>query len=188
MAGNDKRPLDLEWGAGSLWTAQTISCNPGSGTVNCLRWAEINPSNANVLQAGVWAGNGIFVTFPDLAVNDAGDMAIGYTKSSASSYPGVWAASRSFNDPANTLSGETLLKAGEIKYLSFEPNSPRRWGDYTGMTVDPDGVRFWYLGEYSKNTGTNQGRWGNWISELTVGNGDLIFFDGFESGTTGAWG
>ncbi len=134
-------PSTFEWGAGSLWTAQTISCNPGSGTVNCVRWAEISPANASVLQAGVWAGNGIYLTFPDLAVNDAGDMAIGYTKSSASTYPSVWAAGRAFSDPAGNLNGETLLKAGEIKYLSFEPNSPRRWGDYTGMTVDPDGLK-----------------------------------------------
>ncbi len=190
LAGNDKRPLDLEWGAGSLWTAQTIACNPGGGTVNCLRWAEINPSNASVVQAGVWAGNGIYLTFPDLAVNSCGDMAIGYTKSSASTYPSVWVAGRSAGDAPGTLNGETLVKAGEVPYISFEPGPPRRWGDYTGMTVDPNGQTFWYLGEYSKNTGTTQGRWGNWIAEITVGTcggGGGIFSDGFESGNTSSW-
>jgi hypothetical protein len=190
LAGNDKRPLDLEWGAGSIWTAQTIACNPGSGTVNCVRWAEINPSSATVVQAGVWAGNGIYLTFPDLAVNACGDMAIGYTKSSGSTYPSVWVAGRNASDPPGTLNGEILVKSGEVPYVSFELNPPRRWGDYTGMTVDPGGETFWYLGEYSKDTGTTQGRWGNWIAEISLGpcsGSNSIFADGFESNNLSAW-
>ena len=35
------------------------------------------------------------------------------------------------------------------------------------MTIAPDGTTFWYLGEYSKNTGTNSGRWGTWIGSFT---------------------
>ena len=46
--------------------------------------------------------------------------------------------------------------------------APRRWGDYTEMTIDPDGETFWYLGEYSKNTGTTSGRWGTYIGSYSV--------------------
>lgn len=190
LAGNDLRPLDLEWGAGSIWTAQTIGCNPGGGTVNCIRWAEINPSNpAAVVQAGVWTGNGIYLSFPDLAVDACGNMVIGYTKTSSNLYPSVWAAGRSAGSPLGTLDGEVQLKAGEVNYTSFEPSSPRRWGDYTGMTVAPDGASFWYLGEYSKNTGTTQGRWGNWIAQLSMGGcgAGAIFSDGFEGGNLSTW-
>jgi hypothetical protein len=38
------------------------------------------------------------------------------------------------------------------------------------MTIDPDGLTFWYLGEYSKNTGTTNGRWGNYVGSFTYPN------------------
>ena len=58
------------------------------------------------------------------------------------------------------------MKAGEITYTAFD-GAPRRWGDYTGMTIDPDGQTFWYLGEYSKITGNANGRWGTYIGSFT---------------------
>ena len=30
-----------------------------------------------------------------------------------------------------------------------------RWGDYTAMTIDPDGCTFWYTNEYYESTGLN---------------------------------
>jgi len=38
------------------------------------------------------------------------------------------------------------------------------------MTIAPDGTTFWYLGEYSKNTGTTNGRWGNYIGSFSYPN------------------
>ncbi len=167
LNAGDWRPLDFEYRNGFGWTTMTISCNPGSGTVNCIRWAQINPATATVVQSGVLASNGEYRFHPDLAVNHCNDMAVGYTKSSSSTFPSVFYAGRQGSDPLNTLQAETLIKAGEITYTSFESSSPRRWGDYTGMTIDPNGTTFWYLGEYSKNTGTTQGRWGTYIASMS---------------------
>ena len=167
LNAGDWRPLDFEYRNGFGWTTMTIACNPGSGSVNCIRWAQINPATATVVQSGVLASNGEYRFHPDLAVNHCNDMAVGYTKSSSSTFPSVYYAGRQGSDPANTLQAETLIKAGEITYTSFESSSPRRWGDYTGMTIDPNGTTFWYLGEYSKNTGTTQGRWGTYIASMS---------------------
>lgn len=169
LQANDFRPQDFEYRNGYAWTTGTIACNPGSGPVNCVRWAQIDLSTLAVVDAGVLGSNGDYRTFADLAVNSCNDMAIGYTKSSSSMFPAVFAAGRLSTDPAGTLQAETQLKAGEISYTSFETSAPRRWGDYTGMTIDPDGVTFWYLGEYSKNTGTANGRWGTYIAAMTLG-------------------
>jgi hypothetical protein len=46
------------------------------------------------------------------------------------------------------------------------------------MTIDPDGKTFWYLGEYSKDTGTNNGRWGTHIQSFSFagcGGGTPVF-------------
>ena len=169
LQGNDWRPQDFEYRNGFAWTTMTIGCNPGGGTVNCVRWAQINPATATVVNAGVYSSSGQYRQFPDLAVNHCDDMAVGYTKSSSSMFPGIYVTGRLSTDPAGTLQSEVLQKSGEIAYTSFETSAPRRWGDYTEMTIDPNGLTFWYLGEYSKNTGTTQGRWGTHIGSYSFG-------------------
>ncbi len=168
VQGNDWRPQDFEYRNGYGWTTMTIGCNPGSGTVNCVRWAQINLSTGVVTDAGVYSSNGVYRFFADLAVNHCNDMAVGYTKSNSSMFPAVWYTGREHTDAAGTLQTEAELKAGEITYTAFD-SPPRRWGDYTEMTIDPNGVTFWYLGEYSKNTGTTDGRWGTYIGSFSYG-------------------
>lgn len=168
MQANDWRPQDFEYRNGYAWTVMTIACNPGGGTVNCVRWAKINPATATVVDAGVYGSSGEYRTFADLAVNACDDMAVGYTKSGSSMFPGIWYTGRLSTDPAGTLQAEAQLKAGEIAYTAFDP-APRRWGDYTEMTIAPDGVTFWYLGQYSKDTGTTNGRWGTYIGSFSYG-------------------
>lgn len=171
IQANDWRPLDFEYRNGYGWTTATNSCNPGSGTVNCLVWAQVDLDNAALGPAGsgVYGSNGDHRFFPDLAVNHCNDMALGYTKSNSSIFPSVWVTGRESGDPAGQLQAEIEMKAGEITYLAFD-SPPRRWGDYTGMTIDPDGLTFWYLGEYSKVTGNVNGRWGNYIGSFTYPN------------------
>lgn len=170
LQANDHRPLDFEYRNGYGWTTMTVACNPGAGTVNCIRYAQIDLSDASLGPAGtaVYASNDAHRTFPDLAVNRCGDMAIGYTKSSANMHPGIWVTGRQADDPYGALQGEIELKAGEVSYHSFESSRPYRWGDYTGMTIDPDGATFWYFGQYSKNTGSSA-RWGTYIGSFAYG-------------------
>jgi hypothetical protein len=169
VQANDFRPQDFEYRNGSAWSVQTIACNPGGGTVDCIRWAQLNPATATVLDAGVYSSNGVYRFFGDLAVNHCDDVAVGYTKSSSAMYPAVWVTGRESTDPPGSLQAEVELKAGEITYTAFD-SAPRRWGDYSEMTVAPDGLTFWYLGEYSKNTGTTNGRWGTFVGSFTYPN------------------
>lgn len=163
ITANDWRMRGFEYRNGYGWVTDSISCNPGGGTVDCVRWNQMDlvPSTPTLTQAGVYASSGEYRTFPDLAVNHCDDMAIGYTKGSSTTYPSVWVTGRESGDPLGTLQAETLLKAGEGVYTGFDA-PPRRWGDYTGMTIDPDGETFWYLGEYSKSIAA-AATWGNYI-------------------------
>ena len=166
IQGNDNRLLDVEYWGGKLWATHTVGCNPGSGTVNCVRWYEIDISSGSpsLVQQGTFSSNSEYRSFPDLGVNACGDMMVGYTKTSSSMYPGVFVAGREAADAAGTLKSETLVHAGEAFYTAYD-SVPRRWGDYTGMALDPDGVTFWYLGEYSRNQAT--ARWSTWVSAHT---------------------
>jgi hypothetical protein len=168
IQANDWRPLDFEYHNGFGWMTATNGCNPGGGTVNCLLWAQIDLDTASIgpSGSGIYTSVGEHRFFPDLAVNACGDMALGYSKSSPSMFPAVFVTGRESNDPPGLLQAEVQLKAGEIAYTAFD-SPPRRWGDYSGMTIDPDGVTFWYIGEYSKNTGNTNGRWGNYVGSFT---------------------
>jgi hypothetical protein len=162
LMANDWRAQDAEYRNGYLWTSNTVACNPGGGTVDCVRWAQVNPVNGTIVQAGVLGSPGEYRIFADLAANHCNDMAIGYTKTSPAIFPGIWVAGRDGSDPAGTVEAEQVLKAGEVPYSAF--NSLKRWGDYTGMTSDPNGRDFWYIGQYSKNLTNNYDTtWGNYI-------------------------
>ncbi len=163
LQGNDNRLLDVEYWNGKLWATHTIGCNPGSGTVNCIRWYEIDISSGtpSLVQQGTFASNGQYRSFPNIGVNACGDMLLGYTKMSSSIYPGVYVAGREESDLAGQLQTEELVHAGEAVYTAYD-SVPRRWGDYSGMALDPDGKTFWYVGEYSRSQST--ARWSTWVS------------------------
>ena len=158
LQANDWRPNSAEYRNGAIWFSGVVSCNPGGGTVDCAQWAQVDPNVPAILDGGIIALSGEYRFFPDLAANDCDDMAIGYTKSSDSTFPSIWVTGRRSGDPPGTVQAETQLKSGDITYDAFDAQ-PHRWGDYTGMTIDPDGETFWYLGEYSRNTGNPSGRW-----------------------------
>lgn len=166
ITANFPVPLDFEYRNGYGWTTMTVSCDPGFGVVDCIRWAQIDLSGASLGPAGrgVYGSNLDYRFFPDLAVNHCNDMAIAYTKSSESMYPSIWLSGRRSSTGANTLEPEAQLRAGEGPYDAFDVE-PHRWGDYTGMTIDPDGETFWYLGQYSKDISA-QARWGTYVGSF----------------------
>jgi hypothetical protein len=85
------------------------------------------------------------------AVDNAGNLAVGYSASSTSVFPSIAYAGRLANDPPGTLAqGEATLFAG----TGVQQLTVNRWGDYSAMTLDPaDDATFWYTNEYYSTTG-----------------------------------
>ena len=64
-------------------------------------------------------------------------------------FPEVDVAGRLASDPAGTLSGDLVLKAG----VGVQTGTGNRWGDYSTMNVDPrDGCTFWYQNQFQSVT------------------------------------
>ena len=102
-------------------------------------------------KAGTMAVTGCGAGMAAVAVDENGNMAIGYSTSgpSAPNFPSIRYAGRLTSDPLNDLGqGEALLFAGSGAQTHPEPDA--RWGDYSSMNVvDPsDGVTFWATNEY----------------------------------------
>jgi hypothetical protein len=79
-----------------------------------------------------------------------GNLAIGYSASSASLFPQIRYAGRLASDPLNSLAqGEATLFSG----TGSQTGTSSRWGDYSALTVDPiDDCTFWYTNEYYATT------------------------------------
>ena len=118
-----------------------------------VRWAELRNSGSgwSLYQEGTYAPNdGENRWMSSIAMNDDGDIALGYSVSSTNTYPSVRYTTRSATDPLGVMPG------GEVEMIAgsgSQTSSSNRWGDYSTMSVDPvDGCTFWYTQEYYENT------------------------------------
>lgn len=122
----------------------------GSGGI---RWYEIqNPSGTPTLaQQGTFAPDTTYRWMGSIAMDQAANLAVGYSKSSTSVNPSIAFAGRIPTDPTGTLESETSVISG----TGSQTGSLSRWGDYSALQVDPvDDCTFWYTQEYMKTTGS----------------------------------
>ena len=149
-------------GVESLWATHTVRRQDASGFA-APRWYQVPVTGgtvgANDTQSVTWdpdAANVIHRYMPSLAVDRAGNMAIGYTTSNSTTNPGIKYAGRLSTDPVNTFSQtEQTLIQGTGTQTGSCGGTCTRWGDYTAMTLDPNGCTFWYTNEYYAVNGLN---------------------------------
>jgi hypothetical protein len=140
-------------GRESLWLTHTVG-NGGAPNVAQVRWYELPVTGGTisaVRQQSTWSPDASNRFMPSLAVDKKGDTAIGYSVSDGSMYPALRYSGRLVGDPLGQLTqGETTLVQGNgFQCCTFSDGSTNtRWGDYSAMTIDPDGCTFWYTGEY----------------------------------------
>jgi hypothetical protein len=101
-------------------------------------------------QQGVYAPDSDHRWMGSAALDASGNLALGYSVSSSTTYPSIRYAGRLVIDPAGSLTqGETSLIAGG----GSQTHTAARWGDYSMMALDPaDDGTFWYTQEYIKTT------------------------------------
>src|SRR5260221_11909359 len=117
-----------------------------------VRWYEIhNPGSSPFLfQQGTVVDPSLDYWMGSIAMDEAGNIALGFSVSSDSVDPSVAVVGRIPSDPLDTMEAPLFLVNGS----GVQVNSFKRWGDYSSMSVDPeDGCTFWYSQEYYKTTG-----------------------------------
>ncbi|HWU53029.1 MAG TPA: carboxypeptidase-like regulatory domain-containing protein, partial [Tahibacter sp.] len=142
-------------GVESLWTTHTVRRANTTGFA-APRWYQVDVTGGtvapNLPQATTWDPDGANVMhrfMPSLAVDRAGNLALGYSTSSSTTKPAIKYAGRLATDPINTFSqGEQVLIQGTGTQVGSCGGTCARWGDYSAMTLDPDGCTFWYTNEY----------------------------------------
>jgi len=120
-----------------------------------IRWYELRNTGGagwNINQQSTFSPDATQRWMGSIAMNSAGDMAIGYSASSSTMYPAIRYTGRLATDPLNSMTqGEGTLMAG----TGAQTHTAARWGDYSMLAVDPsDDCTFWFTSEYVQTTGS----------------------------------
>ncbi|MBC7930729.1 MAG: proprotein convertase P-domain-containing protein [Rubrivivax sp.] len=135
--------------------------NVGTGTTLATHQAGVRYYELRrTLPSGAWTVREQGTHAPDLdnrwmgsaAMDHEGNLAVGYSVSSTTVFPGIRYAGRLAADPLGSLGqGEGTIIAG----TGVQTNTGSRWGDYSSINVDPvDDCTFFYTTEYYATTDT----------------------------------
>lgn len=120
-----------------------------------VRWYQVDSTDGGdtwaIAQQGTYAPDSDSRWMASAAMDVSGNIAVGYSVSSDTTYPSIRVAGRLASDPAGELSqGENELIAG----TGSQTSDWSRWGDYSAMQVDSsDECTFYYTQEYIATTG-----------------------------------
>ena len=167
LEAGDTRIHSCIYRNGSLWFTHSIFL-PASGTITngAVDWWQINPSALTVTQFDRIAdpNAAIWYYYPSLDVNANGDMLIGYSTSSSTTYGSAQYALRLASDAVNTLETANQFVNGVAGYYKTYGGGRNRWGDFSGTAFDPTDNSFWTFQEWA-NTGNN---WGTQVAHVPV--------------------
>lgn len=128
--------------------------NVGTGITLATHQAGVRYYELRRPPAGSWTVNEQATFAPDTdnrwmgsaAMDNGGNLAVGYSVSSLTVFPSIRYAGRLATDPPGGLfQGENTIQAGTFSQVA----TGSRWGDYSSLNVDPtDDCTFWYTQEY----------------------------------------
>ena len=183
---NDRRALDAVWRDNALWLVATILPNSGpDANETTAHWVRLDTSAApggpitladqgNIGGEDIHPAGDVSTFFPSIAVNSAGDAAFGFAASSPAIYGGAYAAQRDVTDPPGTVGATQVVRAGVDYYIRTFGGPRNRWGDYSGIALDPtNDDTYWVFNEWADQRGTiisgEDGRWGTtWASLISL--------------------
>jgi len=134
-----------------MMTNHTIHAGGGRAGI---RWYELRNygSGWDIYQQGTYAPqDGENRWMGSIAMNQNGDIGLGYSVSSISTFPSIRVAGQSSGAPL----GLGVFDIDETSILegSASQSGVSRWGDYSAMAVDPsDENTFWFTTEYSNGS------------------------------------
>ena len=137
----------------TLLANHTVDVNDTEGHAG-IRWYELRQTSSSswsIFQQGTFAPDAKHRWMGSIAMDKAGDIAVGYSTSSATTYPSIAYAGRLATDSLGVLGrGEASMFVGTG---SEDADGGGRWGDYTSLVLDPSNdCTFWYTNEYYVTT------------------------------------
>ena len=176
----------------SLWMVHAVEGS--SGNNSALRWYEVDETSDTVIQTGLIDDPDEDYHEPSIAVNEFGNVVIGYTCSGPDLAPSVCISVGETAGGVTTFEDPTVVAAGAGHYyrdFRGPDGTPtrNRWGDYSATVIDPvDPCTFWTFQEFVAVSAAGDvgpsprlegGNWGTQVSEITFtdcAEADLVVF------------
>ena len=122
-----------------------------------VRWYELQNTGTGfgLYQQGTYAPDSSYRWMGSIAMDQAGDIALGYSISDSTMSPSIRYTGRVPTDALGTMESEIdILSAAGVAHGS--QTNTYRWADYSGMSIDPtDDCTFFYTTEYIPTTGSD---------------------------------
>jgi len=122
-----------------------------------IRWYEIRTPNTTptVFQKGTFGAGSTSLWMGSIAMDKVGDIAVGFSKSSSTTHPGLAFTGRIPSDPLGTLESAASIFTGGGSQTGGSANGGNRWGDYSSLVLDPaNDCTFWYVNQYIPTNGS----------------------------------
>jgi len=170
ISTNDNRMQNVVYRNGSLWAAHTVFLPAASPTRASVQWWQVTTAGGISQRGRIDDGTATnFYAFPSIAVNNANNVLIGYSRFAANRYASANYSFRLGTDAANTLQPDFTFKAGEDTYVKTFGSGNNRWGDYSATVVDPvNDQDFWTIQEYAETFVSPNDRWGTWWARVST--------------------
>lgn len=185
------RIFDAVWQNDVLTVTTIVDPHNGTNGETTAHWVQLDTSNfattgTTLLDQGDIDGEDIaphtFTMFPAVSQSADGTLAFGFAGSGTGAFPGSYYTHRKPGDPAGTVRPTHLLRRGTGRYQRLDNNARNRWGDYSGIGVDPDAEQnqcFWVYNEHSANpeafgAGTWASAWAEFCPGLAECGNDML--------------
>jgi hypothetical protein len=150
----DARLQNAVFRSGYVWTCHTVAKDGYAA----IRFYQIRASSRVVQQRRTWGYEKNYYFFPAIMVDNSGNAVIVFNRCSEDEYVAARYTGRKSSDQPNTLQNSAQLRAGSASYDTIND----RWGDYSGVALDPDGNNIWIYGEHAAALNI----WGTWIGKV----------------------
>lgn len=130
-----------------------------------------------ILDQGLYSPDSDFRWMAGISIDQSRNIGLGYTVSSATTFPSVRYTGRTAEEPPGLLLDEQSCVVGSgVQTFVDATGRAGRWGDYSSMSIDPsDQCTFWLSVEYITNTDTAD--WENRVCSFSFPNcGNPNFF------------
>ena len=152
---------------GSVWTAHSVA--DGSGNLARARYVRIDVGTGQSIEDQSVGAANCWYYYPAIASDINNNMAMVFNRSCSETatspppeYVGIRYVTRTDGGALQLPSVE--LKAGETNHVRTHGGPRNRWGDYSGIAVDPAAPNsIWMFAEYAASP---QDTWGTWFGRV----------------------
>ena len=132
------------------YQAMVVNHSVDAGSTRAgVRWYEFRNTGSgwSIYQQSTYApADGLHRWMGSIAMDKYGNIGLGYSTSSSSTYPAIRYTGRRVSDPLGQMTAtDSIIMAG----TGAQTGSGARWGDYSMLSIDPsDDATFWFTHEY----------------------------------------